>query len=1243
MQLLRLNKEPAPLPTASSPFVGLTPYTEEQAPYFFGRERERTLIIANLMASRLTLFYGPSGVGKSSVLQAGVVSHLNELSAKQIGRDRVVKHVVALYNSWSEDPVAGLRKVVHAAVSRSFNGRSIKPLDERKSLKETLDDLTSPLLDQPSAKLTILIILDQFEEFFLYPQNQNERSFADELPEILNQKKLAVNFLLSLREDYLASLDRFKGHISYLFDNSLRIRHLNKKAAADAIKEPIKKYNLEFGTEKEIEAELVEAVLDEVKINKVSLGDSGKGVVPTQAKDASDGALIETPYLQLVMSRLWEQERFFQSDVLRLSTLRKLDGARNIVKTHVDAVMKQLSVEEQEVASGIFHYLVTPSATKIAYLPYDLAKLAGLQEANLTEVLKRLSGDGVRLLTTVEPPPDRPNEPRYEIRHDALAPAILDWRTRFMQKKEAKANVEKLESERTRVRNLRFVLAGVLLLLAVMISLMLYAYSLRSEAQKQQSIAFSRELAAHSVSKGIDPELALLLAQEALNSAPTVQGDEALRSSLVRFNLERLLKGHVESINSVEFGPDGKSLLTASGDGKARVWDLTTDKYVELKDHTNGIWNARFSKNGKLIVTASEDQTAIVWDATGKKVSVLKPHQDRVNDAAFSPDGTQVATASLDGYLRIWDPLTGSLIRSMVEGPDYLGRDHNVNGISYSPNGKLIVTSSRDDFGRVWDAQTGALKHKLAHEQNSVVYIAAFSLDSRYIVTGSQDGRARVWDAESGRRLTELAHGGSVYDATFSPDGNLVATASKDGLAHIWNWSAPTALPVILKGHNRDTRDGVHRVAFSPDGKLVLTGGDDGVAIIWDANSGQIIAELKGHKNFIQAIAFSRDGRYVSTGSGDSDARVWRIPIDSDFRTLLTGSLDSVRYSPNGRYIATAAYESGVQIWDTYTSRKITDISSAGFKNPSFTPQGDLVLGIEPEEVVVLNPFTGAMITSLRSRTAQAALFSPNRNYVVVTQESGIVRLWETSGTATKTLVGHSKDELVWCAAFSPDSKYVATGSGDNTARIWEVSSGNNTAVLTGHKGAVVSIAFSADGKYLVTASDDSSARVWDPTTGKTLAELTGHTAGVRKIDISNDSKFLLTTSLDGSVRIWDLASGKNLVMLEKAEKGITSAVFSPDGRIIVTTGEGNYARAWEWNSPERSKQPAILTGPQSVTTDARFSPDGNFVIVASGDGARIYPWEKFAPIEDLLQVVKRRVTRELSSAERKEYLHEQN
>ena len=142
------------------------------------------------------------------------------------------------------------------------------------------------------------------------------------------------------------------------------------------------------------------------------------------------------------MTRLWDEEMRAGSHILRLETMDRLGGAERIVRTHLDAVMSALLPSEQDIAASVFHYLVTPSGTKIAHTIPDLIEYAGLPQMQLTPVLEKLSGGDDRILRPVAPPPDQPSKPRYEIFHDVLAPAILDWRARHVQEQE-RAEAEK--------------------------------------------------------------------------------------------------------------------------------------------------------------------------------------------------------------------------------------------------------------------------------------------------------------------------------------------------------------------------------------------------------------------------------------------------------------------------------------------------------------------------------------------------------------------------------------------------------------------------------------------------------------------------------------------------------------------------------------------------------------------------------------------------------------------------------
>jgi len=439
------------------------PYSEEDAPFFFGRDAEREIIIANLMTSRLTLFYGPSGVGKSSVLRAGVAHNLRRLARENLDETGCPQFAVVVFNSWRYDPITALEARVRDSAMKSLDGDKVAPVPSSRSLSEMFKAWTERLGGE------LLIILDQFEEYFLYhAQAEGPDTFAGQFPRIVNSTDISVNFLISIRDDSLAKLDRFQGKIPTLFENRLGIDHLDRSAAREAITEPIEQFNRLYAAGRRrvsIEPGLVEAVLDQVKTGEVTVGEAGRGVIKVQDAEAQ----IETPYLQLVMTLLWNEDvRAGGTYTLRLKTLESLGGAQRIVRTHLDAAMKTLPEADQSVAARVFHYLVTPSGTKIAHTIPDLAMYSELPQEKVLPVMERLSGADLRILRGVAPPPDKDDEPRYEIFHDVLGAAILDWRRRHAQEKQRR----KQEAEQKK-RIARFRI-GVMTLFVLMVAALVF-------------------------------------------------------------------------------------------------------------------------------------------------------------------------------------------------------------------------------------------------------------------------------------------------------------------------------------------------------------------------------------------------------------------------------------------------------------------------------------------------------------------------------------------------------------------------------------------------------------------------------------------------------------------------------------------------------------------------------------------------------------------------------------------------
>ena len=734
-----------------SPYKGLTPFEDSDLDvlFFFGRERERELLEANLMASRLTVLYGDTGVGKSSILRAGVAHHLRALARTNLEERGEPGLAVVVFDSWRDDPNAELRNAVAEAVTDAL-GASLHAPDDGGSLTEAL------WLWQQALDGDVYVILDQAEEFFLYHGGEEGAgTFAADFPAIVNSADLRVNFLLAIREDALAKLDVFRAGIPNVLGNYLRLEHLEPGAARAAIVEPISQYNrmVDEADTVEIEPALVEAVLDQVVAGKVDVGQTGRGAV-----DSGDGVVrIETPYLQLVMQRLWDEERRAGSLTLRLETLGGLGGAEHIVHDHVDGALKGLTPAEKDLAVHMFDHLVTPSGTKIAHEAGDLAKYARTDESHVLPVLAKLGDE--RILRSVSG--NGAGSSRYELFHDVLAEPVLAWQASYEQAGELER--QRADAERRHRRLLTVIAVGAVALL-VMAGVTVFALTQRSEARSQARLARAGELAARAVADlDVDPQRSLELAVDAASVRHIPQAEDVLRAALVE-SKERAVLPSNGPVNSVVFSPGGGRVVTASDDGSARVWSLHDRTPVRVLRHRGPVHTAVFSPDGMLVLTAGEDGTAQLWQArTGAHLRTLH-EAGPVTGASFSPDGSLILTTG-DREARVWRARTGATFHALPHpGP--------VVGGSFSPDGHQVVTIGSDPDGtnlraRIFDVGSGRLVRELAA---TGVTAARFSPDGLNLVTGSMDHTAAIWRVRDGRRLHLFTeHKGGVTDALFGP------------------------------------------------------------------------------------------------------------------------------------------------------------------------------------------------------------------------------------------------------------------------------------------------------------------------------------------------------------------------------------------------------------------------------------------------------------------------------------------
>src|SRR3954453_3978124 len=208
-------------PVPTGPYIGLTNFGEEHSALFFGRGPERKVLISNLRASRLTLLHAESGVGKSSLLRAGVAARMRELGQREPGSP---SRIPVVFSSWRDDPTGDLVNLIAKTVASAVG---VDSLVLPRSLEGALRAASIA-----AEGATLLVILDQFEEYFLYRTRERPRGrFVEGLSRCVNAQDLRANFLIAIREDAYAGLgDLFQGHIDNIYGNFLRIENLTRRA-----------------------------------------------------------------------------------------------------------------------------------------------------------------------------------------------------------------------------------------------------------------------------------------------------------------------------------------------------------------------------------------------------------------------------------------------------------------------------------------------------------------------------------------------------------------------------------------------------------------------------------------------------------------------------------------------------------------------------------------------------------------------------------------------------------------------------------------------------------------------------------------------------------------------------------------------------------------------------------------------------------------------------------------------------
>ena len=365
--------------TQRTPFKFLDAYTQADRDIFCGRDAEIEELHARALQNRLLLVYGPSGVGKTSLIQCGL---MNKFPAA----DRLPLTVRYGGNL--------LTTLDHAIATLTKT-----PLSPEASLTEKLRALYFEYFTP------ITLIFDQLEELFIFGATDERERFAAEIAALLDAPfKLRILFVI--REEYLAELTAFETQLPDLFTNRLRIERMSRANARRAIEEPCGKCGV-----------AVEDGLPEQIIARLGASKSGA---------------VELTYLQVVLDKLYARGLTRCADTgggavsLTLADLSALGDIGDILGAFLSEQLAALPRAQAALGEAVLKTLVTPDGTKKVLNAQEIAAAQRNmgQRGKLAEIAALLNHfAAVRLLSEKE------ESGRYELRHDSLARKIFERMT----------------------------------------------------------------------------------------------------------------------------------------------------------------------------------------------------------------------------------------------------------------------------------------------------------------------------------------------------------------------------------------------------------------------------------------------------------------------------------------------------------------------------------------------------------------------------------------------------------------------------------------------------------------------------------------------------------------------------------------------------------------------------------------------------------------------------------------------